>query len=349
MMKSHVAVYAPIPMRWVFPGINEGPAEKALVRKIAALSKFAKLRTYDGKISPLVITLLPDSAADPFIASNWERPHTFFDYCFLRLTSEVTFTKRDLAPWKKGFPEVSNDQIAMWYCGSAAEALYKRWVDIAICAHIASPGRLRFDRCLLAIDGKQHQSQDGGVTSFDTAIEDAEKLGWPPIKQMPLLKVWKWLCNIPGFEDCHSKSRLGRAVGAISYMIAPRYADDDTLAVVWALLGLEALYGDSNVGMRAQLLKKSEAFLGKRLTQTKQYGAMYDFRSRLIHGDVDLPFRHNPYDATPDFEKFRNELSNTESLAVALLIASLQTMCQRNLFELNFSYRLDRGSGGRQK
>lgn len=64
---------------------------------------------------------------------------------------------------------------------------------------------------------------------------------------------------------------------------------------------------------------------------------MYDYRSRLLHGDIDMAFRHNELNATPEYERFQDDLSKAEALALAMLLATLQEMCRHNKFELNFS------------
>ena len=143
---------------------------------------------------------------------------------------------------------------------------------------------------------------------------------------------------LPGFHERRRKDRVGRAIAALSYLIKHKAKDEHELALVWALLGLEALYGDSNVGLKAQLLGKSEAFLGPREVNKKKFGWMYDFRSRLIHGDVDLPFAHNDFDATPEFEGFWADLWECETLATAILLATLQKLCLAKAYRLEFNY-----------
>ena len=109
---------------------------------------------------------------------------------------------------------------------------------------------------------------------------------------------------------------------------------------MWALLGLEALYGHGNVGLKTQILEKSEALLGPRHENKKLFGWMYDFRSRLLHGDMDLLYQHNTHDADPTYEKIWKELYECESLATAMLLSTLQNMCQRNSYSLEFCFTL---------
>ena len=77
-------------------------------------------------------------------------------------------------------------------------------------------------------------------------------------------------------------------MAALSYAAPGSVDSESSLNLAWVLLGLEALYCTGNVGLREQLVAKSELVLGPRVENKKAFGAMYDFRSRLLHGDMDL-------------------------------------------------------------
>ena len=67
---------------------------------------------------------------------------------------------------------------------------------------------------------------------------------------------------------------------------------------------------------------------------------MYDFRSRLIHGDLDLRYQHNDHDAEPEFEQFWDQIHECEDLATAVLLATLQKLCLKRTYSLDFKYAL---------
>jgi hypothetical protein len=83
---------------------------------------------------------------------------------------------------------------------------------------------------------------------------------------------------------------------------------------------------------------KTEVLLGKRGTHKKAFGAMYDFRSRLLHGDIDLPLRFNPWDGSLEFGEYDYDLHKSTALGLAVLIATLQLMANRSWIELHFTY-----------
>jgi hypothetical protein len=128
-------------------------------------------------------------------------------------------------------------------------------------------------------------------------------------------------------------------------LTTPDLSSTSSIDLVWILLGLEALYSKGNVGLKEQLLGKTEALLGPRTENKKAFGTVYDFRSRFLHGDVDLPLRFTEFDAVQKYEDFHVELSRNEHLALAVLLSTLQWMVSRNATELVFEYCLA-GHGG---
>ena len=119
----------------------------------------------------------------------------------------------------------------------------------------------------------------------------------------------------------------------MSYLLGDDYKDENELALVWALIGLEALYGKGNVGLKSQLIEKTESLLGKMTMFKKEFGQMYDFRSRLVHGDKNFHFKG--FERIPE-DGFSSQLRVSEDLAITTLISTLKHMCSNNVHELNF-------------
>jgi hypothetical protein len=134
--------------------------------------------------------------------------------------------------------------------------------------------------------------------------------------------------------------RLGRSLAAVSHLTTADLESTSCIDLVWILLGLESLYSKGNVGLKEQLLGKTEAILGPRTENKKAFGIVYDFRSRLIHGNVDIPLRFTEFNAVETFADFHEELLRNEELALAVLLATLQWMAVNDVTELNFEYSL---------
>ena len=173
------------------------------------------------------------------------------------------------------------------------------------------------------------------------ATQASKKYGWPPLRALSIVRAWSWLASTRCIDAGIARHPVGRALAALSYAAPGSVDSESSLNLAWVLLGLEALYCTGNVGLREQLVAKSELVLGPRVENKKAFGAMYDFRSRLLHGDMDLPLRYSAFDAVPDFERHYDDLGDYEGLGLAALIGTLQVMIKNDWRELAFHYGLN--------
>jgi hypothetical protein len=204
-------------------------------------------------------------------------------------------------------------------------------------AAIALPGGMRTDSPMVVINGvgdREIPELDGNI---DSAVEMARKEGWPPVRDIDVAKSWEWFSRLPGLESGIVSGAVGRAVAALSHIIYPETRDLST-SLTWALLGLEAIYGRGSIGIGEQLREKSELLFGKCSSNKKRLAAAYNFRSRFLHGDLDIPFRY-----TDEFEhdkilKLSNAQWDAALFAEVLLISTLQEFVLRDVYELYFPY-----------
>ena len=218
-----------------------------------------------------------------------------------------------------------------------------------LAANIARPGTLSASEGFAFADGALIlQTKPFYAERLSNCVNAATKLGWPRFTPVSIRDVWEWMRTSCVIKDGVGTDSMGRALSALSHLTSESLNDSSSIELVWILLGLEALYSKGNVGLKEQLLAKTEPILGRRIENKKAFGAVYDFRSRLIHGDIDIPMRFTSHDAVPAFEEFQSELSRNESIALAALIATLQFMTARNLRSLVFKYELQVGSPSAQ-
>lgn len=217
-------------------------------------------------------------------------------------------------------------------------ALHFRIGDLAIATNIARPGAVQFEKAISQRGTKL--SKDGQAFSWilGEIQHHAESKGWPPLRALELSSVVNWMANLPGYSSGTSKGRVSRALSALSYIVEGRPSDHSQVDLVWALLGLEALYGFGNQGLRAQLTEKTEVLLGPRQSDKKHFGAMYDYRSRFIHGDLDFPPSYRLFEDPEGDDEFAFQTYECWTVASAVLISSLQELVRRNAFDLEFGY-----------
>lgn len=61
---------------------------------------------------------------------------------------------------------------------------------------------------------------------------------------------------------------------------------------------------------------------------------MYDFRSSLIHGEFNIPFKHSM--GMVEEDAFFVSLNEANEIALAILFSTLQFMAENNIHELTF-------------
>ena len=169
------------------------------------------------------------------------------------------------------------------------------------------------------------------------AVKAANVANWPPFQEVSIRDAWLWLESADCLSSGVGTGPLGRAWAALSQIIKSSLNDDSSIQLIWVLIGLEALYAEGNLGLREQLVTKTEVLLGRREKNKKDFGAIYDYRSRLIHGNVDLPFSYMLFDSSKEHDAFRHELTRRSALALAVLIATLQLMASRSWTALEFT------------
>jgi hypothetical protein len=105
------------------------------------------------------------------------------------------------------------------------------------------------------------------------------------------------------------------------------------------MIGLEALYADGAQGVMQQLIGKSRLLLGEHQKSKRLIQSMYQYRSRLLHGDMKIANRFNEADA----EGYFSESYDSGLLATAVLVASLQQLVKRDTQTLGWDYCLKLG------
>jgi len=261
------------------------------------------------------------------------------DYIFLKIQTHLTYEKIVIHTYK-GKKEVAHNfselEVIELSKQHYADILATGVNDLIIASNIANPGILRTESGFIYIDEMKYKVIPEINNFLYEAITDIKHIGWPKLYNLEMFRVWEWLRAIPSYFDGIGKHPIGRALAAFSYLFSSLNTTEPFSFALWAILGLEALYGDDNIGIQKQLIQRTEAFLGKRMSHQKIISQMYDFRSRFLHGDIDFPMRHIFLEGTQEGDKFIEDSFIPEQLAQVVLVATLQEMAIRNLMELKF-------------
>lgn len=272
----------------------------------------------------------------------WEgKPSPWYDFWFLEITAEFQFSDEDVEKqigdfFGSPFPEKKD-----LYLHIGSEEIKQKIQDLLLAINIAKYGLITTNRGAIFTDNVYRGGINGTNNIFYEAAQLSESNGWPKIFEIDIATVWSWLNSLESFGNSIGEGNIGRAVGAITYLMKNTVSERNesiNLDIVWILLGLEALYGKGNVGLKSQLMQKTKVFLGEPTESKKKFGAAYDFRSRLIHGDIDIPFSYSFYEGHPKYENLSDELGESRLLAVSVLLSSVQKLIIEEKKELSFKY-----------
>jgi hypothetical protein len=287
--------------------------------------------------------VISDPSREPGMAELWKEPPGLRKYRFLVLETNGDECADGifLTSQVSASAHFTSDQMVGLSQRGALLCLQLESNTLLLISNVLRPGSLSTIEGFCFVGGEYAtRTTPFFAEPLFRAVEAAERLGWPVFSRPSLLQAWTWLRTSGALVDGIGVGRLGRALSAVSHLTSSTLTESSSIDLVWLLLGLEALYSKGNVGLKEQLLGKSEALLGPRLENKKAFGLVYDFRSRLLHGDVDLPLRFTEYNAVKKYEDFWEELTKNEDVALAVLLATLQWMATNSVTELNFEYAL---------
>lgn len=236
--------------------------------------------------------------------------------------------------------DLSDIDVAELVSSMIATDLMKLAGDMVLAGAIAHPGGFEPLEVIAIVNSKTIYRHTLEPSSMSSAVEEAKLLEWPPLLKLNFLQTWSWLNDIPGFDLGMPGSSVGRAVSALSQLTGWSSSPSPAIGLMWCMVGLEALYTKGKQGLSEQFFDKTQVFLGSVSENKKVFKGLYDFRSRLVHGDIDFPLAHTPYDAVETYEKFSEEASDAESRALAILIATFQRLVIRKQHKLDFQYKL---------
>jgi len=293
--------------------------------------------------SRLQIRIVDEPTEEPLLKGTWQAPVQFRQYRLLVVAIDghaCTENIRRGAVFSREARFTADEMIGL--CRRQAITYLQLEVDtILLLANILRPGSLSASVGYAFLGDEQCGTTESFFAEhLYSAVEASRQLGWPPVFKNEFLHGWTWLRESSALVEGIGVGRIGRALAAVSHLTTPDLRSTSSIDLVWILLGLEALYSKGNVGLKEQLLGKTEALLGPRTENKKAFGVVYDFRSRLLHGDVDLPLRFTQFDAVQKYEDFHAELSRNEHLALAVLLSTLQWMVSCNVTDLAFEYSL---------
>ena len=349
----HAVVFVPVVVPLALPGVKEPfePSEwRGALKEMARVPKQV-FTAAEVEISKATVRQLNTSQSREFRMRNqigyFRGLKPFWNVVIIVYAARVRFKEFSLDRQRYSHEEAKrfHEQVSC----EAFGRVVRRWLVATLLAKV---GILRFSDILVTRSGQQVWERYDDFRGLSSEhLEVAKKMKWPPIKNLGIRSVWKWLQKIPQFNDDLGVSVVGRAVAAFTHLLRRRDPTAVGEVLLWALLGLEALYTKGTAELGSQLAEKTQLLLGEQHDFKKALTRMYAYRSRLIHGDVPIPMHYCEYEGLSEYETFLDEVEDQNYLAANVLVSSLQELVTRDEAELRFEWRVveveksrDRGS-----
>lgn len=211
--------------------------------------------------------------------------------------------------------------------------------NLLVLSNISFPGSIKTREGIVLLNGEKYDSFPSVYSIHRESLDDISILKWPVYKNLTIYQVWQWFGSNNFSFRSHSKTKVARALNAFTYLFKDS-SSDTVFDLFWSLIGIEALYCTSKESISEQIYEKVQLVLGPVSESKKKIKGMYNFRSRLVHGDIDIPPNNFDYDDI-DEEKFQKEMFDATILAVSILTATLQEIIIKNGTDLNFKYVLE--------
>ncbi len=205
----------------------------------------------------------------------------------------------------------------------------QRMCDMIGLANLAWPGSLELEAVLVWNRSYWYQPVNVAVDAYllRQAVLLSRKRHWPAIEHLDFDVVWTWAQQHSGFLYGFSDSSTSRALNALMHVLSKRMRDE-IVELVWAMVGVEALFSRGRDSVMEQLREACKLVLGSGAPR-RLFNSAYEFRSAFMHGRENFAGPHVLYDGSPEFEQFDDSLYETTQFLVAILVAAVQQLALR--------------------
>lgn len=171
------------------------------------------------------------------------------------------------------------------------------------------------------------------LSDIDMAYGHAIRINWPTIKQPTIKQTVNWFIDNDFHTDDLSQTKLQRAINAFSYSFST-FLEKETSELFWTMIGIEALLAEGSSNIISQIKSKTSIILKEPKEFKKKLEKLYNYRSRLVHGDLNFPPKFSS-----DYEEFEREYWDYSQFALSILIALMKELIIENKIEFKFEYK----------
>ncbi len=200
---------------------------------------------------------------------------------------------------------------------------------------IAKIGVLRPSAGFVFQDGVFKEKTIDFSNEFFFVRYEVEKFNWLKFKNLSIAQCWHWYLNKISTPGQLSGNKIELAINSISHILKKSHFEQ----LFWIMIALEALYVKGNNGISEQMKTKVQLFLGEMIDYKKKLNKMYEYRSKFVHGKVNIPSVYSelePDESDKDYNKHLENIFETSNFALAILLATLQKLIVENREDLEY-------------
>ena len=231
--------------------------------------------------------------------------------------------------------KIKPNDVAELLLHHLAESFGDLLFEILVLSQIARPGSLKLRDGIIWINEQKHSKTIPQIINLREPFEYAIKRGYPPIKFLDFFDYYNWLKRYDLIFNDINENAYQKAINQFSHLSGETNIE---YSIPHMTAALEQLYANSIYQIADQLDQKIQVYLGTIQSHKKQIKAMYNIRSRYLHGDLPITALHKG--SYSEISQYQIELEETYYSSVLLTIATLQKMYLDGRTKLSFQYQL---------
>ncbi|WP_321310619.1 HEPN domain-containing protein [Marinifilum fragile] len=230
--------------------------------------------------------------------------------------------------------------LAKYVINNAVSNSFKNLIDEnLILSHLSTPGVISIRTGAIFIDGEFYEEYKGISSLISEAYRESLVKKYPPVKFTVGKNVLDQLKRNKISFKANPSTPIEKALNCLSHVLNP--SNDITEAMIYSVMGIETLYVTGNQNIQKQVDENVQIFLGKLKEHKKIIKELYNFRSKLLHGEYPLKPYHMYRNWLIDgFDEIDAKSYHAFTYSTMILVATLQKMILSDRTELIFRTEL---------
>jgi hypothetical protein len=267
------------------------------------------------------------------IEFEYEEKDTLFqDEFYRKIFTNGSYIENDflIIKLKTIYKEVEKEDTSWIY-----EQLIDRTLSgLSLLINLSYKMSLDFLRGHIIGDNKEYLGKTNIVCChLDYAYESINKMEWPNVEGFSLETTINWFVKHKIVLNTTSNSKASRAINALSQMFGS-LLEPDSSYLFWSVLGIESLLAEGINNISDQIKTKSILLFREPKEFTKKIKQLYNYRSRFVHGDMNIPPKFFYY-----HEEFEAEYGDYLSFSISILLALIRQLIREDKSEFKFEYK----------